>query len=99
MGRYIVPLLDPYLVPDTNGVIQIQDLDVKPIIDWCIAQGYYNPDDYCVVIEAGWEVWVLDDMLKMNDMAFTIKQKGKPAVTIPSWTTLRGTVSTQPEDR
>jgi hypothetical protein len=99
MGRYIVPLLDPYLVPDTNGVIQIQDLDVKPIIDWCIAQGYYNPDDYCVVIEAGWEVWVLDDMLKMNDMAFTIKQKGKPAVTIPSWTTLRGTVSTQQEDR
>ena len=91
MGRYIVPLLDPYLTPDANGVIQVRDLDLKPLIDWLMARGYYDPNSYCQVVEAAWEVWVLDDILKTNDMSFTIKKKGQPAVTIPSWTTMTGT--------
>ena len=41
-----------------------------------------------MVIEAGWEVFALDQVLRMDDMAFTIKQRGKPAVTIPAWSTL-----------
>jgi hypothetical protein len=87
MGRYIIPLLDPYLTPDAEGKIEIRDVDLKAMIDWCIAKGFYSPDDYCMVIEAGWEIFTLDEVLRMNDMAFTIKQKGQPAVTIPTWST------------
>jgi hypothetical protein len=88
MGRFIIPMLEPQLVPDANGVVEIRDVDIKALIDWCIAQGYYRAEDYCMVILAGWEVWVQDEILRMNDMALTIKQKGKPAVTIPAWSTL-----------
>lgn len=90
MGRYIIPMLEPLLKPDANGMVKIRDVDIKALIDWCVAKGYYSPDDYCMVIGAGWEIFVLDEVLKMNDMAFTIKQKGKPSVTIPSWTTTMG---------
>ena len=85
MGRYIIPMLEPTLQPDANGTVEIRNVDIKALIDYCIVQGYYSPEDYCMVIGAGWEIFVLDDMLKMNDMAFIIKQKGKPAVTVPAW--------------
>ncbi|MFA0783513.1 MAG: hypothetical protein YYHSYBAR_001904 [Candidatus Fervidibacter sacchari] len=88
MGRYIVPLLDPFPTPDANGRIEIRDVDLKAMIDWCIAKGYYRREDYLVFVSAGWEVWVLDEMLTMNDMCFVIKVKGKPQITIPSWSKL-----------
>ncbi|MCX8157306.1 MAG: DUF5060 domain-containing protein [Verrucomicrobiae bacterium] len=88
MGRFIIPMLEPPLTPDDNGVVEIRNVDIKALIDWCIAQGFYRAEDYCLVILAGWEVWVQNDILRMNDMAFTIKQKNKPAVTIPAWTTM-----------
>lgn len=95
MGRFIIPMLEPPLTPDDNGVVEIRDVDIKALIDWCIAQGLYRAEDYCLVILAGWEVWVQDDILRMNDMAFTIKQKGRPAVTLPVWTTLMETRATR----
>ncbi len=85
MGRYMIPLLVPYLEPDENGTIQVEDLDLKALIDWHVANGYYSPDSYCMVVHAAWEVWVLDQDLRTNDMAFVIKKKGEPAVTIPAW--------------
>lgn len=88
MGRYIIPMLEPPLVPDANGVVEIRDADIKALIDWGIAQGYYRAEDYCMIIGAGWEIFALDQGLRMNDMAFTVKRKGKPAVTIPAWSTL-----------
>jgi hypothetical protein len=88
MGRYIVPLLDPYPVPDADGKIEIRDVDLKSMIDWCIAKGFYRPEDYLVFASAAWEVWILDQDLKMNDMAFVVKQKGRPAATIPPWSNL-----------
>jgi len=88
MGRYMVPLLVPFLEPDKSGVIKIEDLDMKALIDWHVAKGYYSPDFYCMVVQAAWEVWVLDRDLKTNDMVFVIKKKGQPAVTIPAWSTL-----------
>jgi hypothetical protein len=88
MGRYIVPLLDPFPVPDADGKIEIRDVDLKSMIDWCIAKGYYRPDDYLVFASASWEVWVLDQPLKMNDMCFVIKVKGEPELTVPSWSKL-----------
>jgi hypothetical protein len=88
MGRYIVPLLTPFLKPDANRVIEVRDLDLKALIDDHIAQGFYSPDAYCMTVHASWEVWVLDQQLRTNDLAFTIKKKGEPAVTIPAWSTL-----------
>ncbi len=90
MGRYIIPLLEPYLTPDADGKIEIKDVDLKAMLDWCIAKGFYQPDHYLVFCSAGWEIWILDQDMRMNDIAFTIQQKGKPAVTIPAWTKLMG---------
>ncbi|MBM4030798.1 MAG: hypothetical protein FJ291_03335 [Planctomycetes bacterium] len=88
MGRYMVPLLVPFLEPDRNGVIRIEDLDLKALIDWHVAKGYYSPDSHCMVVQAAWEIWVLGEDLKTNDTVFVIKKKGQPAVTIPAWSTL-----------
>ena len=88
MGRYIVPLLDPYPTPDADGKIEIRDVDIKGMIDWCMAKGFYHPEDYLVFASAAWEVWILDQNLTMNDMCFVIKMKGKPEVTVPSWSQL-----------
>jgi hypothetical protein len=88
MGRYIIPLLDPYLTPDAEGRIELRDVDIKAMIDWCIARGFYDPEAYLVLISLGWEIWVQDQNIRMNDMAFTFKQKGRPPVTIPAWSRL-----------
>jgi hypothetical protein len=88
MGRYVSPLLVPYMEPDENGILKVENLDLKALIDWHIAHGYYNADSYCMTVHAAWEVWVLDQILKTEDMAFVIKKKGEPAVTVPAWSTL-----------
>ena len=80
-------------------VIKIEGRDLKALIDWPVAQGYYSPDSYCAVIEAAWEVWVLDEVLKMNGMSFTIYKKGQPAVAIPAWTTMTGAASGSSQGR
>lgn len=93
MGRYIIPLLEPYLTPDAGGTIEIRDVDIKAMIDWSIAKGFHRPEHYLVFVGTAWEIWIQDQTMVMNDMGFLIKAKGKPAVTVPPWSTMASPTS------
>jgi hypothetical protein len=88
VGRYCVPTLAPKLQPDKNGKIEMYDVDFKPLFDKAVELGFYTDQKYLMTIHASWEVWILDEDLTMNDMCFVIKVKGKPELTVPSWSQL-----------
>jgi len=87
-GPFRTAILDPIPTPDENGRVTIHNIDIKGISDWYCQNGDFAWDDVLLMIQAAWEVFNCKGVLKTNDMAFYLKVKGQPAVTIPSWTTL-----------
>ena len=61
----------------------IENFDLKPCIDFCVAQGLYQPADYLLTIQVGWESRVLHGVLRSDDLRLTVGKKGAQPVRLP----------------
>ena len=71
-------------VPKREGNrLTIEAFDLKPCIDFCVSKGFYQPADYLLTIQVGWESRVLHGVLRSDDLKLTVGKKGAEPVRLP----------------
>ena len=55
--------------------LTIEAFDLKPCIDFCVSKGFYQPVDYLLTIQVGWESRVLHGLLRSDDLKLTVGKK------------------------
>ena len=84
---WIMTLAPGTYVPNENGLITVNDFDIKSVIDWCVAQGTYNPMHYLTELSLAFEVLQLPGRsLRTEHVSFYVKEQGEEAVISPAWT-------------
>lgn len=63
--------------------LTVENFDLKPCIDFCVAQGLYRPTDYLLTIQVGWESRVLHGVLRSDDLRLTVGKKGAQPLRLP----------------
>jgi len=98
-GRYFSDQMSPYVTPDENGIIRVDGVDLKALIQWHVEQGNYPSSIYVGSLAFAFEMFQgVEGTLKTIDMRIDIKIKGREKVTLPSWSTLgKGPVSVSPQ--
>lgn len=71
--------------PDSAGMVEVRDFDIKAAIDYAVSQGSYSKTLYVNQVSAAFEVMTLPGgTLKTNDLSFLIKLSGQDAFYLPS---------------
>lgn len=68
----------------------IEAFDLKPCVDFCVAQGFCQSADYLLTIQAGWESRVLHGVLRSDDLRLTVGKKGANPVRLPLTPSISG---------
>lgn len=68
----------------------IEAFDLKPCVDFCVAQGFCQSADYLLTIQAGWESRVLHGVLRSDDLRLTVGKKGADPVRLPLTPSISG---------
>jgi len=56
---------------------------LKTCIYFCVSKGFYQPADYLLTIQVGWESRVLHGVLRSDDLKLTVGRKGAEPVRLP----------------
>jgi predicted dehydrogenase len=73
-------------VPDASGVVTLTAFDIKKVIDWGIAKGTYDPQNYLTELNLAFEVMTLPGKtLGTEHASFCVKAKGADVVYTPTW--------------
>jgi len=82
-STYIIMVPAAPVAKREGNRLTVESFDLKPCIDFCVAQGFYQPKDYLLTIQAGWESRVLHGVLRSDDLKFTVGKKGADSVRLP----------------
>lgn len=70
--------------------LAIESFDLKPCVDFCVAQGFYPPMDYLLTIQAGWESRFLHGVLRSENLKLTVGKKDAEPVRLPLASSISG---------
>ncbi len=82
-STYIIMVpVAPVAIREANR-LTVEDFDLKPCIDFCVARRFYQPADFLLTIQVGWESRVLHGVLRSDDLRLTVGKKGAKPVRLP----------------
>jgi len=82
-STYIIMVPAAPVAKREGNRLTVESFDLKPCIDFGVAQGFYQPKDYLLTIQVGWESRVLHGVLRPDDLKLTVGKKGAEPVRLP----------------
>ncbi len=82
-STYIIMIPTENVAVRNGDTIRVKDFDIKACIDFCLTQGHYNPTDYLITIQAGWESRALHGVLRSDELTLTVGRNGADPVRLP----------------
>lgn len=82
-STYIIMIpLEP-LAKREGDRLRVEDFDLRPCVDFCVAHGHFKATDYLITIQAGWEIRALHGVLQSDNLTLTVGSTGKQPVSLP----------------